>query len=75
MRCKHDFGWLSKKDVHIFVHPSGKATINWQGKNRLTFRVRMRCNYTECNAERNAYFTLERVYYGRIRNNPSKRGG
>lgn len=67
VKCKHDAGWCAEKMTHIFIHPDGNATMEWQGKNRLAFKIRMRCNYPDCKAKRNAYFYLNVSCLGKIR--------
>ena len=67
MKCKHDMGWVSIRDPYVFVFETGETVLDGQGKSRKTFKVKMRCNYPDCRAERNAYFFIKTMKMGRIR--------
>jgi hypothetical protein len=67
MKCKHDAGWCAKKHTYVFIFPDGKVAMDFQGKNRQTFKIRMRCNYPECKAERNAYIVVNFSHFGRVK--------
>lgn len=56
-RCRHDFGWLSTKDICLFINDQRGAVesvmVGFEPRNKVV----MKCNNSDCRAHRNAYFS------------------
>lgn len=66
-KCKHDKGWLVIDDVDIFVFEDGKVSFNFQGRDRKTYKIKMKCNYPNCNKKRNVYISGKLEKWGKIK--------
>lgn len=66
-KCKHDMGWLPYNDTHIFIWKDGKVSFAFQGLGRKTYKIKVRCNYPDCDAERNIYLIGKVVKWGKIK--------
>lgn len=67
MKCKHDNGWCSAKNIHMFIFPSGEITLDFQSRKSKAQKVLFRCNNLDCKAVRNVYISGSKVKFGKIR--------
>lgn len=51
-KCKHEYGWIVKDRVWIFIDNNNELRINFAYTPKWKNRVMMRCNNPDCNAER-----------------------
>ncbi|MEK6882118.1 MAG: hypothetical protein AABY22_21050 [Nanoarchaeota archaeon] len=65
-KCKHEYGWLAIKNLVFFIFENGKIAFNFQSKNCRFYKIKIRCNNTECKAVRNVYVIGKIAKWGRI---------
>lgn len=72
MKCKHDMGWCIIEECYLLIFPNHKVAFNFQGRDRKTYRIKVQCNYVDCDAVRNVYITASVVKWGKIKKKANK---
>jgi hypothetical protein len=72
MKCKHEYGWLIKDNVSVFLHPNNKLSFDFGDIKNKSYKLKFKCNIPDCSSTRNLYITGKVVKWGRIKSGNKK---